>query len=175
MTRLAKPRWLLFSLGLPLLAGGASMAFFAARNVARSLAMRGWTEVPARIVSAELESSGGGENATTYRVRAAYEYQYQGRSYRGDRVSPYGGSDNIGSFQEDAAYELRWHQERGEPFRAFVNPVNPAEAILYRDIRYGLLAFTGLFVVLLGGGGALLMRAAFFQSARVRPRSRGPQ
>lgn len=161
MTWRAKPSWLLLLIGTPFLAGGGVVGYFGASGLVQGFAMRTWQEVPARILTAELHSHRGSKGGATYSVEATYEYEFEGRTYRGDRVAVHGGSDNIGSFQQDAAAELEGYRDRGEPFRAFVNPLHPDQAVLYRELRIGLLAFLGLFFVLFGGIGGFLILGAF--------------
>ncbi len=55
------------------------------------------------------------------------------------------GRDNVGDFQERAAFELTDHHKTGKPFRCFVNPVNPSQAILYRELRWQILSFMAVF------------------------------
>lgn len=161
MPRLTKPNWLLLTIGLPFLIGGSLVGFVAARSVIRGLAARGWPEVPARILAAELRSHRGSKGSVTYDVAATYEYRFDGRTFRGTRVSVFGGSDSGESFHRRVADELGGYRERGEPFRAFVNPADPGDAVLYPDLRYGLLFFMSIFVILFGGVGALMVGGSF--------------
>jgi len=45
------------------------------------------------------------------------------------------------------------HPEADAKFRCYVNPRNPAEAVLFRDVRIGMVAFQSLFVLAFGGVG----------------------
>jgi hypothetical protein len=114
---------------------------------------RSWEEVPCRIESAELAASHG-DDSTTYEAKAAYRYDYQGRSFRSEQVSLMGGSDNFGDFQQRHYDELRLAREQDRPFRCLVNPAQPGEAILFNDLRWGLLLMMSLFPTLfpLAGG-----------------------
>ena len=143
--------WLaLFS--LPFACVGVGMAVMLAWTLTDYLAMRAWEEVPAVIVEAKLEASRG-DGSTTYRAAAEYVYTYNGRQYAGSRVSLHRGSDNIGSFQQDAHRELSEHKRSREPFRCYVDSEDPKESILYRRLRWEMVGFYTLFVLVFGGVG----------------------
>ena len=112
--------------------------------------MRSWEEVPAELISVNLRLSQSSDSNSA-QAQATYGYQYGGRRFTGSRVSLHKGSDSVGSFQKDTYRELSSH--RGSTFRCFVNPKNPAEAVLYRDLRWELLGFYSIFLVVFGGAG----------------------
>ena len=142
---------ILFS--LPFAATGVVMTFLVAKSVVGYLDARSWEEVSAKIVSAELKRSDDSDGGTTYRAVATYDYVYHDQNYRGERVSFHGGSDNIGSFHKDIYKELSQHQKTGQPFRCYVNPDEPSESVLYRDLRWEMLCFMMLFALVFGGVG----------------------
>lgn len=102
-----------------------------------------WVEYPAVIRSVTLNESAGSRGGRTFSVRATYEYQVGGQTYTGNRVSLLDSSDNIGDFHQRVYGELKSYSVSGKPFRCFVNPSKPTACILYRDLRWGLLAFMG--------------------------------
>ena len=104
--------------------------------------MQGWKETPAKIVRAKLETHRGSKGGTTYEATAEYTYQYGSRQYTGNRVGIQGGSDNFGSFQQNVHRQLSEHQKSGRPFRCYVNPERPAEAILFRDLRWEMVGLS---------------------------------
>ncbi len=122
--------------------------------------MQSWEEAPATIVWAKLEENGDSEGGTTYRATAEYTYQYGGRQYTGNRVGIQGGGDNVGSFQQDAHRQLCEHQKSGRPFRCYVNPARPDEAILFRDLRWEMVVFDMVFATLFGSAGFGLLTFA---------------
>ncbi len=111
----------------------------------------GWREVPARIHSVELIEHV--DDSVTYRVEANYEYHFLGETYQSDQVALSESADNIGSFHQDKYRELARYQESGALFRCFVDPDEPSESILYRDLRWGLLALEMVFALVFGGVG----------------------
>ena len=128
-------KWII-RFSLPFAAVGAWMAVWLGCDLVVYWRMRSWPEVPAKILRAELKADNSGES-TTYKATATYQYEYQGRRYTGTRVGIDGGSDNVGSYQRDAYRQLSQYQKSGCPFRCFVDPARPADAILYRDLRLG--------------------------------------
>lgn len=134
---------------------------------------RDWEETPCIIESAELRTSHG-KNGPTYSVAATYRYEFRGHSHQTDRVSLFGGSDNMGDFQQNAYHELDTARHQQRPFRCYVNPDQPAEAVLYRDLRWGMLVLFSLFPTLfpLAGGfvafGGLSMSRTLRKSMRLR-------
>ncbi len=148
---------------LPFAAVGVGMLGWMAFTLTRCVGMQSWTEVPALILRADLvsktSSSSNGGSSTTYKVEAKYEYEYEGKTYTGTRVSIHGGSDNIGSFHQRIHRQLDEHRRSETPFRCYVNPENPSEAVLFRSLRVELLGMQALFGLVFGGVGFGLMFA----------------
>ncbi|MCF7786138.1 MAG: DUF3592 domain-containing protein [Prosthecobacter sp.] len=132
--------------GLPfILAGLAIGAFTYFPAIGSWWSARGWEEVPCWIESAELKSSTSDEGGTSYSVTASYRYDFDRRRYHGDEVSFLGGSDNIGDFQEQAFQQIKALEGKDQPFRCFVNPSKPEQAVLFRELRWGLLLIISIF------------------------------
>lgn len=114
--------------------------------------MASWPQVEAQLQHAKLEHNRG-DDSDTYEAVARYTYTYNGRSYHSSRVAIMSGSDNIGDFQQRLAAQLEadWRAQRTVP--AWVNPDDPADAVLNRDMRWGALGFRLLFAVIFGGVG----------------------
>ena len=64
-----------------------------------------------------------------------------------------GGADNFGSFQLDAYRELIACQKANRPFHCYVNPAQPDQAILYRDLRWEMMVVQLIFVLMFGSVG----------------------
>jgi len=138
---------------LPFAGVGLFMGGWTAKTLWDYGEMRTWQEVPCTVLEAELESHSDSDGGTTYEATARYRYTFDGREYTGTRVALDSGADNIGSFQQDAHDELSKHRQEQRPFRCFVNPEDPAQSVLYRELRFGLLAFKMLFALVFGGAG----------------------
>jgi len=122
-------------------------------NLWDALRMRDWVQVPAAVVAVDLETNDSGDR-TTYKVTARFEYDYNGQHYSGDRVGiADGGSDNVGNWQRDT-----WRSLEGQAHTTlWVNHRDPSESIFDRDLRWGLLGFKLIFVVVFGGFGAVVL------------------
>lgn len=131
--------------------------------------MRGWTPAPAQVLAANLERHRS-DNGSTYRATATYRYQFQGRSYTSHRVGIGTSADNIGDWHQRQHQRLSDALRRHVPVTVWVDPSNPAEAVADRDLRWGLLGFELIFVVVFGGiGGAIV----WFGMRLSRPRPTG--
>jgi hypothetical protein len=131
------------------------MGVWFASTILTYLSARNWVETPARIVRAELKVSHG--KSTTYEATAEYTYEFGGRQYNCNRVGITSGADNVGSFQQNAFRELSQYQRSGKPFRCYVNPARPDQALLYRDLRWETATMQMIFALVFGGVGFGLM------------------
>lgn len=143
----------------PFAAAGLFVGFLALKMLWLWVEVREWQEVPAQIVQTDLITSTG-DDSNTYRVEATYHYEFGGVAHQGDRVGLSTGSDNIGSFHQDVYRQLADHQATGKPFRCYVNPQEPTDALLYRELRWGLFALMGVFGLVFSGVGIGLMVGA---------------
>jgi hypothetical protein len=114
-------------------------------------AMQSWQPAQARLLSVS-----GSENQT----QARYRYEINGVTFDGDRVYVAAFNDNIGSYHGDLLARLSNQQRTGEPVPVWVNPVYPEQAVIDRDMRWGLFAlmsgFCSIFIVI----GALISYAS---------------
>ncbi len=147
---------------LPFAGVGVFMIGLIGAKLAEWAAMQSWHETPAKILSAELELHDDSDDGTTYRAVAEYEYEFAGAAYRSKRVALHGGSDNIGSYQRRIGSELVKHANSGEPFRCFFDPSQPDQSVLYRDLRFEMIAFYDVFAVVFGGVGFGLLLGSLY-------------
>lgn len=130
--------------------GAAFLVFGVIPNLWDAMRMQDWVPVPAEIAAVDLETNHS-DDSTTYKVNARFHYTYNGRNYTGARVGiADGGSDNVGEWQRDTYNRLRGRKQT----TLWVNPENPSEAVYDRELRWGLLGFKLIFVVVFGGFGA---------------------
>lgn len=140
--------------GLPFLIPGLVSAFICFNGYRNWLAVQSWVETPCWIETAELKTS-----------------HNDGTTYRSSAVSIHGGSDNVGDFQQDAYRELAQYAEslpderknlranprKVNPFRCYVNPREPGQAVIYRILRWPLQAFLSIFAMIFTPVGACLV------------------
>ncbi|MES9993881.1 MAG: DUF3592 domain-containing protein [Candidatus Thiodiazotropha sp.] len=144
--------WLLAIFGLPFFAIGVFFVFKTALSVLDAMQMASWQQTHGTLISAEL-SHHRSDDTTTYQAKAQYNYQVDGVEYSGDRVAINGGSDNIGDFQQQLGRKLKRLHRTQQPVPVYYNPTNPNEAVINRDLRWGMVGFNAIFIVLFGGAG----------------------
>jgi hypothetical protein len=147
---------LAFLAGLGFLASLYAMWLFGGL-VINTVRARGWVEHPCTIVSAEAEELHNSRGTSVWKAAAAYTWNWEGAEYRSNRVAFRITGDTKGAFDRDAAEELSAH--RNQTFRCYVNPQNPAEAVLYRDMRWGVAVMWCLLICFPAGMGAALLGA----------------
>ncbi len=140
--------------GSVFLLAGLVIGGFAVVNLWHWWDARDWEPVPARILSADLSQHRDSDGATTYQAKAEYQYEWAGQRYTGDRVGFSGGADNVGDFHHDAFRELDSARRTGRPVTIWIDPDDPAESVVYRQMRWGLFSLMMLFPLLFGGVGA---------------------
>jgi hypothetical protein len=116
---------------------------------------------------AQLLEVSGSENQT----RARYRYNYGGISYQGNRVYVAEFNDNIGSYHQDLLAHLRQVYNTNQIVQIWINPVNPWQAVIDREMRWGLfLLMSGFcsFFVLIGLGLAYAILRSGKTSSNIR-------
>ncbi|MEC4982681.1 MAG: DUF3592 domain-containing protein [Oscillatoria sp. PMC 1068.18] len=131
--------------------------------------MGNWVKTPGTIVEVDLvegryASGRGGANTPYSQCQARYSYSFAGQPFEGTQVSLYNEPDfETSSFHERICRDLLEYQESEQSFQIYVNPDDPSEAILYRDVFWGkaISPLVLMVAVLFGAGGILLIRSAF--------------
>lgn len=152
--------------GIILLGIGVAIGFFSSRTLVNAQAMKTWREMPAAVLSCDLQVAHGSKGGPTYRALATYQYEVNGVRHTGNRVSLHTGSDNVGSFQQRVYGDLKQRMERKQPTVCWVNPANPKDSILIRKPRMELLILAQLVVLAFGCVGltiVLVCVTALFQ------------
>jgi len=103
--------------------------------VFRWVSVQNWVEKPAVLLRVEVKQG------KTIGTVATYEYEWVGEKHIGNVVSLSTGRDNVSDFKERVAFELTDHHKKGKPIRCFLNPGDPSQAILYRELRWQMLSF----------------------------------
>lgn len=143
--------------GIPFLAFGVGFFLFVVGpQMLDWQRMQNWQPVPGTLLEIHLDRHSS-DDGTTYSVRAEYRYESAGRTWTGQRVGVSTGADNIGSYHQDLHRRLSRDLNRPNALTVWVNPLDPSQAVLDRDMRWGLLAFEHLFVLLFGGVGLLMV------------------
>jgi hypothetical protein len=99
-------------------------------------AMQNWQPAYARLLSV---------SGSDKKTRARYRYEVDGISYQGDRVYVARFNDNIGSYHDNLRRRLQSQYRDGQPVPIWVNLFNPQQAVIDRDMRWGLFALMSVF------------------------------
>ncbi|HEY1785804.1 MAG TPA: DUF3592 domain-containing protein [Pirellulales bacterium] len=153
----------MFAIGFS--SAGVFLTWQSAHMLLRATAMRGWQEVPARILDAELI-----HDRDMLQAHTEYEYVFDGVAHRNHTISAdVTTSESPGLYQQNIARLFKEHQTSGEPIPCYVNPRNPSEAVLFRDLRPGILGTLTLNALLFGTIGLstlVLVIMAWLESRR---------
>ncbi len=164
-----KRNWVVLFFGLIFFVAGLSFLFFmVSPSLYDGWRMQSWKSTSAVLISAELKRSQS-KDSTTYQAFARYEYTINGQRYVNDRVSITSGADNIGNFQKELAKKLQFYFQSHRPVTVWYNPDNPAESIIDRSIRWGLIAFYMIFVIVFTGFGLIILYFSFKRKTHVSP------
>jgi hypothetical protein len=114
-----------------------------------------WVVVQAKVDQAALKVSRGKKGSTTYQATAAYRYMIGGKEYVSTRLGfdLWGGSDNLGDWQEEMAGFMEDARKNGRTVPVYVNPDRPEDAVVDREVRWPLVSMMSVFALLFGGVG----------------------
>lgn len=160
-----KSRFVPVLFGLVFFLPGVGMLLFGpAHRVLEHTMTAGWDQVPATLDEIRVDRQRDSEGTTTYAVRASYRYEYGGRQYHGTRVGYDRGSDNIGDFHHRVMGQLE-QQSRNNAVQVWVNPGQPSESLLVRELRWRKMLFMTVFGLVFAGAGLFVMWLAMRRSA----------
>ena len=156
-----KTGWLLVCFGLPFFGAGIGVSLWSAGMWRLHFQSASWVETPATIESVDYEvhhssSSSSGGSSTSYSVDCTYRYTVDGHTYRGTRVGLEGSTGSSDSYHRTRYDELKSHRDQNKPFPALVNPEDPGEALLFRDVTTTLWMMP-IFGLLFGLAGLAVM------------------
>ena len=147
-----KKRWASIIFSLPFAGVGLGFLLFSViPTLYQGAQMSNWPATQATVISSELKSYRG--DSTTYEAVGIYDYQVGGQHYAGTRLGISSGADNVGEWHQRMSGKLRSARSNQNTVTIYYNPGNPAQAIVDRSPRWGLLGFKMIFVLLFGGFG----------------------
>ena len=151
-----KGKLLVSLFALPFFGVGVWMLWSLGTLFSDAARMADWAPVPAT-VSAGGYQTHSGDDSDTYEAYGEYYYEFSGRGYYGTRVAIAGGADNIGDYQQDLGRKLSHARDRGLTITVYVDPDSPADSVVDRSIRWGLVGFKAIFLLVFGGFGVGLL------------------
>jgi hypothetical protein len=155
--------------GLPFMVAGIAIGWFLYfPAISGWWSARTWEEVPCWIEKADMTSSRGRKGGVSYKATASYRYDYRGRTYHSEEVGLTGGADNIGDFQQRAHAQIRLFEGKDRPFRCYVNPAKPEQAVLFPELRWGLMLMMSIFPMVFPLVGALVSLGGALEARKAR-------
>lgn len=163
-----KLRTTLFALVILIVCGGVGV--FLTASLAK-IAAGSWTARDWVLVQAKVDQVGGGRIRSAAHAAGAYRYSVGGKEYVGTRLAfDIGGADNLGDWQESMTEFLAEAQRTGKTIPVYVNPADPADSVVDRNLRWGMFAIIGFFAVVFDaiGIGALWTAITAWRDERPR-------
>lgn len=148
------PRAFLKVIGLVFtLVGGGVGYGFAVKPGLLAYAAGSWPEVPCVIEASSVGRHRGSKSGVTYSVDIRYRYEFDGRVYQSDRYAPLGGA----SSGYEGKSEVVARYPAGSAATCRVNPADPGEALLSRELEWPTWIAGGIGGVFFAIGLALLL------------------
>jgi hypothetical protein len=147
---------LLFTLPLLVVGFAAGKGVFA--ELQSAITTRDWQPVAVHVNYVEL-SEVKRRKRLSFRADFSYSYMFNAIQYTSNVISLADGANALVDIQADNKWveQLRAAVDSQAPLPGFVNPRDPQQAALKRDIRWGLICVQMLFVALFGGVGFSLL------------------
>ncbi len=123
---------------------------------------RTWVTAPAVVDSIEIVEGTDSDGDSTYSLKGAYTYTYEGRTYRSSRFRADEGASASPRRIREMYDVLENHRRLGTSIDALVNPHAPDQALIFREISammltlpvFGLtFVMAGLILGSMGWGG----------------------
>jgi hypothetical protein len=148
-------KWILVLFGLVFFAAGAGISYpLLVRPLWNSYLARSWIEMPCKVISARVLSheSHGSHGGTTYSIDILYEYVVNDIPHRSNCYDFISGSSSGYNGKQEIVNRYR---SMKEPV-CYVNPANPSDAVLMRNITWENAI--GLFPLIFVAAGLFVMR-----------------
>jgi hypothetical protein len=137
--------------GIFFIVGASIMVFWTIPIERKMLASSHWRATRCKILSSRVRSHDS-DDGTTYSVDILYTYKVNGASYTSDCYSFVGGSSSGSAGKVTVVQQYRTNR----PATCYVNPDNPAEAVLKPGwSAEGLLPLIPAVFLLVGAGGLI--------------------
>ncbi|MCH2204784.1 MAG: DUF3592 domain-containing protein [Lentisphaerales bacterium] len=135
--------------GLPFSFVGLFALYMITSSVVEWQSAKSWIQTEAKINKIDLKTSRSNKGGSTSSVQGSFSYAFKEQNYTSEQITFWSMSDNIGNFHKSNYKKLK----RKRKTTCYVNPENPQEAVIIRDLRVEMLGFFSLFLVIFGGFG----------------------
>ena len=109
-----------------------------------------WESVPAVVTASKLAESTGFNRSSkpSYTIKIEYRYEYNGKICNGDRYDFFRSRNCYCSSGESDMQNIVNNHPAGKKITCLVNPENPDESVISRELYYPALVFVIIPVVL---------------------------
>jgi hypothetical protein len=133
---------------------GAAMTWVATSTLRDAYRARDWVKVRAEVTWAEL--------ARSSRPMGGYRYEYGGQEYESNRLGfANAGVGILDEWPADMHAYLSLARSEKRPIMVWMNPANPEDAVVDRELRGATLLLVFPFAMLCDGAAFLTLRAAW--------------
>jgi hypothetical protein len=130
---------------LPLIIAGLWLIARGAHKFYLYFSSANWPTVEAEIVEAALvKSAKDSRGGSSTGIRGKFTYEFNGQRYTSEHLDITGGYNNNVDDKKAKLAILIEAKARGQKVKAFVNPADPAFAIIFREISFDMF---GYFIV----------------------------
>lgn len=117
-----------------------------------------WESVPAVVTASKLAEKDARINEkASYTIKIEYRYEYNGKNCTGDQYDFFRSRNRYLSFGELEMQDIVDDHPAGKKITCLVNPENPAESVISRELYYPALAFGIIPLVLFFVGMATVI------------------
>ncbi len=160
--------WLVVTAGF--LMGSVVMINMAFGPLVSSMSARGWEPAEAIVQSSFVDTP----HRRQYALKTQYAYQWKGEAYESDQVFF---DDMVGvrrSYYHAVNRDLLRHKSTDNPLQIWVNPKEPGQAVIFRDMRWDKFLGNMVFFLIWAVITYVLTRGAIegLKDLRNRPRAK---
>ncbi len=146
--------------GIFLLAG-LGIFLWQSSAIWKSWSANDWQPVQARLITVEQTVSHN-DGSTSYGVKGQYEYKVNDQLYKSQQLNFHSGSDNIGNYQRSFYRKLSAAKHKNDSITVYYDPADPEKSVIDKGIRWEMIGFSSIFLLVFGGVGAGIIFAGFW-------------
>ncbi len=147
----------LFGCGIPLLVFGLGIIFTSLWAFVTYARSGSWEKVDAIVTQASVQRSVSNRGGVSYYLVGKYKYEFNGKKYTGTRLFIDSSPAQCEAALRHEIQKMESHLKSGKPMKIFVNPSNPEDTIVFRQLGISVFLMPILGVILLFPGYVFLV------------------
>lgn len=158
----------LFLFGIPFLLAGLGAGGVGVSRLLEYQRAGSWIKTPARFEQVEVKTKRGSKGGTLYFLSARYSYEFQGKTYKSDRISLQESSEKLPDSFRALETRIKEGMQRDRSFPVLVDPQAPDQAIVTREIvtEMVLMPIFGCVFSVVGAGLMLFGLSSYLSGKR---------